>query len=230
MTDTDTTRALIAAAATVVAAVAAVLVKRVLGKSKKTGAPLVEGSGSAAVATSGRGGKSVAAPSSGGHNVILIDSPGATVGVPPGSRPGPALRIPNDGRDFIREESSEEIAKVLFAVPPLERDDLAQRAYVGKWARWTGEVAHISREVETVRRTAGEKAEKRAVYIVMGRGGPRGTAYFTAQFLESKRAAIGVLREGDMVEIEGKLASVGLHSVDLVDCSIIGHTKGPSNL
>lgn len=227
MADTATTVAIIGAAATVVAA----MVRRVFSRRKKDQRFVVKGSSSAG-ATSGSGGTSVATSSSGGNNITVVGSPGAVV-VPPHRHPGSATRDPSDRRVFVREESLEEVLKVLSAVPPLERSALAQRAYVGRWARWTGEVASVSHVTaglgDSVGRILGGRIEKPPMYRVLVRPAS-GFDLFSVKLPESERATVEILREGDIVEVEGILDRIDDSGAALGLGRIISYRKKPSDL
>lgn len=222
MTDSTMT-ALIGAGGAILAAALAVVMKRALDGRRKSEPTVRTGSGSAGLATSGRGGTSVATSANGGHAISVVGSPGATVVVPAPDAKRMAERDPGDSRVFVRETTPHEIRRVLLAAPPLQREGLKQSAFIGRWVRWTGEVFNVAHARKYT--TPPLESEPPAYNVAVTVGPPGFGRVVSVELPESARPIVELLREGDIVEVEGRLDQLDDIVSALSGATILRHAK-----
>lgn len=123
---------------------------------------------------------------------------------------GSSLSAP-EPRAFLWEQTPQEAVQVIESVPPKEREALAQRAFVGRWVKWSGRVSNVRND---------STGKGFRVSLTTGRG-----PMLQVMLPLSERAAVEVLRPDDRVVVEARVDEIRLAYWELVNGRIVDHQK-----
>jgi hypothetical protein len=100
---------------------------------------------------------------------------------------------------YLQEQSPDEVAARINSLNSLEREPVANQAYIGRWVRWSGTILDIRSPSSFL------KGGAFTVTVVAHTSGP---AYAQLKFLSTERHLVKSLQEGDLISYEAKIIRV----------------------
>jgi hypothetical protein len=109
-------------------------------------------------------------------------------------------------RVFLREQTPQEVLSVLESALPLEREELKQRMFIGRWVRWRGELVGVERATQAA--SKGPRATEGNDGLRLTLEGANNGPLMFVRLPDSERPTVEALRKGDFVVFEGQLKEI----------------------
>jgi hypothetical protein len=101
----------------------------------------------------------------------------------------------------------------IKAIPPLMREKMQDEMYLNRWVRWRAVISSVGRSL-----WGGYSLMLHDAIDISERPGT-----FFAYFADEVAPALERVREGDIIDIEGRIYTFANDEIDIDHCEIISH-------